>query len=102
MRMGGEREGACSIARNWQLTEPFGRRANAACDYAAGEKAGAAGVALPAGQIDGPSMMMLDLTRAQPPAGMSRATHAPSIHATGAPKPLPAPTRIAPAVRVPA
>ena len=37
MMMAGEREGACSIARNWQLTEPFGRRANAACDYAAGE-----------------------------------------------------------------
>ena len=32
MMMAGEREGACSIARNWQLIEPFGRRANAACD----------------------------------------------------------------------
>src|SRR5216683_6917694 len=52
MMMAGEREGACSIARNWQLAEPFGRRANAACDYAAGEKTGAASVALPAGQID--------------------------------------------------
>ena len=94
MMMAGEREGACSIARNWQLTEPFGRRANAACDYAAGEKAGAAGVALPAGQIDGPSMMMLDLTRAQPPAGLLRATQPPIIRALVALKALPIATRL--------
>ena len=89
MMMAGEREGACSIARNWQLTEPFGRRANAACDYAAGEKSGAAAAGLPAGQIDGPSMMMLDLTRAQPPAGLLRATQPPIIRALVALKSLP-------------
>jgi hypothetical protein len=94
MMMAGEREGGCSIARNWQLTEPFGRRANAACDYAAGEKTGAAGVALPAGQIDGPSMMMLDLTRAQPPAGLLRATQPPIIRALVALKALPIATRL--------
>src|SRR5882724_4549567 len=31
MMMAGERPGACAIARNWELTEPFGRRADAAC-----------------------------------------------------------------------
>jgi len=85
MMMAGEREGACSIARNWQLTEPFGRRANAACDYAAGVKTG---------QIDGPSMMMLDLTRAQPPAGLLRATQPPIIRALVALKALPIATRL--------
>jgi hypothetical protein len=94
MMMAGERESACSIARNWQLTEPFGRRANAACDYAAGEKTGAAGVVLPAGQIDGPSMMVLDLTRAQPPAGLLRATQPPIIRALVGLKALPIATRL--------
>jgi hypothetical protein len=94
MMMAGEREGACSIARNWQLNEPFGRRANAACDYAAGEKSGAAGAGLPAGQIDGPSMMLLDLTRGQPPAGLLRATQPPIIRALVALKSLPIATRL--------
>jgi hypothetical protein len=94
MMMAGEREGACSIARNWQLAEPFGRRANAACDYAAGEKTGATAVSLPAGQIDGPAMMMLDLTRAQPPAALLRATQPPIIRALVALKSLPIATRI--------
>ena len=31
MMMAGERQGACAIVRNWQLTEPFARRADAAC-----------------------------------------------------------------------
>ena len=94
MMMAGEREGACSIARNWQLIEPFGRRANAACDYAAGEKCGAAPAGLPAGQIDGPAMMMLDLTRAQPPAALLRATQPPIIRALVGLKSLPIATRI--------
>ncbi len=94
MMMAGEREGACSIARNWQLTEPFGRRANAACDYAAGEKSGAGPAGLPAGQIDGPAMMMLDLTRAQPPAALLRATQPPIIRALVGLKSLPIATRI--------
>jgi hypothetical protein len=94
MMMAGEREGACSIARNWQLTEPFGRRANAACDYAAGEKSGAAAAGLPAGQIDGPSLIMLDLTRAQPPAAVLHATQPPIIRALVGLKSLPIATRI--------
>lgn len=94
MMLAGEREGACSIARNWQLAEPFGRRANAACDYAVGEKSGAAAVALPAGQIDGPSMMMLDLTRATAPAGLLRATQPSIIRALVGLKSLPMATRL--------
>ena len=31
MMMAGQRQGACSIVRNWQLTEPFAGRAYAAC-----------------------------------------------------------------------
>src|SRR5262249_43831971 len=51
LMMAGERQGACNVVRNWQLTEPFGRRADAVCKLAAGESAGAIAAN---GQPDGP------------------------------------------------
>lgn len=90
--MAGERQGACAIVRNWELTEPFGRRAQAACNYLDGDKAAASGISL--GQVDGPAMMMLDMTRAQPPAAVLRSTQPPVIRALVGMKSLPIATRL--------
>ena len=92
MMMAGEREGACNIARNWQLTEPFARRADAACRLLAGETAGTP-AALP-GPIDGPAIMMLDLAHRQPPASLLSSTQPPIIRALVGFKTLPIATRI--------
>jgi hypothetical protein len=92
MMMAGEREGACNIARNWQLTEPFGRRAEAACNLLGGETAGAR--AVPSGQIDGPAIMMLDLAHLQPPPGSLGSTQPPVIRALVGFKTLPIATRL--------
>jgi hypothetical protein len=92
LMLAGERQGACAIVRNWELTEPFGRRAAAACRLLEGDAAASA--ALPPGQIDGPAMMVMDLTRAQPPAGLLRATQPPIIRALVGMKSLPIATRI--------
>lgn len=91
MMMAGERQGACAIVRNWQLTEPFGRRADAACRLMAGEAAGA----IPSsGQIDGPGVMMLDLSRGQPPAAWLSSMQPPVIRALVGMKSLPIATRL--------
>lgn len=92
LMMAGERQGACAIVRNWELAEPFGRRAQAACRYLDGDKAAASGV--PLGPIDGPTMMMLDMTRAQPPASLLRSTQPPVIRALVGMKSLPIATRL--------
>jgi hypothetical protein len=91
MMMAGERQGACAIARNWQLTEPFARRADAACRLLAGEGGGA----VPAsGQADGPAVMMLDLSRGQPPAAWLSSVQPPVIRALVGMKSLPIATRL--------
>ena len=91
MMMAGERQGACAIVRNWELTEPFARRADAACRLLAGESAGAIP---PSGQLDGPAIMMLDLSHAQPPAAALSSTQPPVIRALVGLKSLPIATRL--------
>lgn len=92
MMMAGERQGACAIVRNWQLTEPFGRRAEAACKLADGEKATLSAAA--SGPFDGPTVMTLDLTHAQPPAAVLRSMQPPVIRALVGMKSLPIATRL--------
>jgi hypothetical protein len=92
LMMAGERQGACAIVRNWELTEPFGRRAQAACRFLDGDKSAASSVSL--GQVDGPTMMMLDMTRTQPPATLLRSTQPPVIRALVGMKSLPIATRL--------
>ncbi len=92
MMMAGEREGACNIARNWQLTEPFARRADVACRFLAGEATGAP--AALSGPIDGPAIMMLDLAHLRPPASLLSSTQPPIIRALVGFKALPIATRI--------
>ncbi len=93
MMMAGERQGACAIVRNWQLTEPFGRRAQAACRLVDGETTAApAGVA--SGQFDGPAVMVLDLTHGRPPAAVLQSMLPPVIRALVGMKSLPIATRL--------
>lgn len=96
LMMAGERQGACAIARNWPLTEPFSRRADAACRLLAGESAGALGSS---GQLDGPAVAVLGLTAAQPPAAALSSTQPPIIRAMVGLKSLPIATRLAIAER---
>jgi hypothetical protein len=91
LMMAGERQGACAIVRNWQLSEPFARRADAACRLLAGESAGAIP---PSGQPDGPAFMMLALSNAQPPAAWLTSTQPPVIRALVGLKSLPIATRL--------
>src|SRR5262252_7424662 len=91
LMMAGERQGACAIVRNWQMTEPFGRRADAACKLLAGESAGAIA---PSGQIDGPAFMMLAMSNGQPPAAWLSSTQPPAIRALVGLKSLPIATRL--------
>jgi len=91
LMMAGERQGACAIVRNWQMTEPFGRRADAACKLVAGE--GTGGIA-PSGQIDGPAFMMLAMSNGQPPAAWLSSTQPPVIRALVGLKSLPIATRL--------
>ena len=91
MMMAGERQGACAIVRNWQLTEPFGRRADAACRLLDGESAGAAPAS---GQADGPAVMALDLSRGQAPAAWLSSMQPPVIRALVGMKSLPIATRL--------
>jgi hypothetical protein len=91
MMMAGERQGACSIVRNWELTEPFARRAAAACKLVSGEGGGGAPVA---GQLDGPSVLTLDASRGQPPASALSSTQPPVIRALVGMKSLPIATRL--------
>src|SRR6516162_4124881 len=91
LMMAGERQGACAIVRNWQMTEPFGRRADAACKLLAGESAGAVA---PSGPIDGPAFMMLAMSNGQPPGAWLSSTQPPVIRALVGLKSLPIATRL--------
>jgi hypothetical protein len=91
MMMAGQRQGACDVVRNWQLTEPFGRRADAVCRLMDGESAAAIA---PSSQIDGPAVMMLDLSHGQPPAAWLSSTQPPVIRALVGMKSLPIATRL--------
>ena len=60
------------FVRNWEFTEPFGRRAQAACNYLDGDKAAAAG-AVSLGQADGPTGGVAAIVRALRQAGEDHA-----------------------------
>jgi hypothetical protein len=90
LMMAGERASACNIVQHNSLPPPFGRRAEAACNMAAGDTAAAA----PAGPLDGPAMVMLDLEHVPPPAAALQSTQPPMIRALVANRTLPLATRI--------
>src|SRR5260370_10165843 len=104
--MAGERSGACNIGRNWELVQPFARRAAVACQLGAGENAEALAAvaplrgsdpglaalvqvaaggqppgAAPAGPLDGPAMVLLDLAHVPPPAAALQSTQPPIMRA---------------------
>ncbi|MPZ33374.1 MAG: hypothetical protein GEV13_20680 [Rhodospirillales bacterium] len=95
LMLAGERHGACAIVRQWQLTEPFSGRAQAACRLLDGDTAAARAANLQAGQpIDGPALMAIDLMHAKVPANVLRNTQPPIVRALVGLKPLPIATRI--------
>ena len=95
LMLAGERHGACAIVRQWQLTEPFSGRAQAACRLLDGDAAAAQAANLAsAQQVDGPALMAIDLTHAQVPASVLRNTQPAIVRALVALKPLPIATRI--------
>lgn len=119
MMLAGERAGACNIVRNHQLADPFALRAGAACKLVEGDNAGAlalveaarnrdAGLlklvqvaagglpptAAPAGPLDGPAMLMLDLAHVPPPPAALQSTQPPMIRAVVAHRSLALATRI--------
>jgi hypothetical protein len=91
LMMAGERGGACAIARDHKLVEPFGRRAMAACQLA---QDGSAEAQPPAGMVDGPAMMTLDLSHGRVPAAALQSTQPPIMRALVANKSLPLVTRL--------
>jgi hypothetical protein len=91
LMMAGERGGACAIARNHKLTEPFGRRAAVACQLVQGDSTDAQ---LPAGGLDGPAMVMIELSRARLPAAAVQSTQPPMMRALVANRSLPLATRL--------
>jgi hypothetical protein len=119
LMMAGERSGACNIVRNWELVQPFARRAAVACQLAAGENAEALAAvaplrgsdpglatlvqvaagglppgAAPPGPLDGPAMVMLDLAHVPPPAAALQSTQPPIIRALVGHRTLPIATRL--------
>jgi hypothetical protein len=95
LMLAGERQSACAVVQQGQLTEAFAGRANAACRVLQGDTAAAsAATNMPAGQIDGPALMAMDLTHAQVPAGLLRNTQPPIVRALVGLKALPIATRI--------
>ncbi|MBM3646738.1 MAG: hypothetical protein FJX11_02995 [Alphaproteobacteria bacterium] len=119
LMLAGERDSACAIVRNWQLTAPFARRADVVCRLLAGDGAGAlaaaaslrasdpafvklveiaAGGLPPSGvapsQIDGPAMVMLGLANVQPPAAVLRSTQPAIMRALVALRSLPIAMRL--------
>jgi hypothetical protein len=94
MMLAGERHGACAIVRKAPLTMPFGNRAEAACRLLEGDTAAASAAASSTGQIDGPAIMAIDLSRGQVPASLLRATDPSTIRALVALKTLPIATRL--------
>lgn len=95
LMLAGERQGACAVVHQSQLTESLAGRANAACRVLRGDTAAApAATNVPAGQIDGPALMAMDLTHAQVPAGVLRNTQPAIVRALVGLKALPIATRI--------
>jgi hypothetical protein len=95
LMLAGERHGACAIVRQWQLSDPFGGRAQAACRLLDGDDTAARASNLTSGQaVDGPALMAIDLMRAQVPANVLRNTQPPIVRALVGLKPLPIATRI--------
>jgi hypothetical protein len=95
LMLAGERQSACAVVSQSQLTEPFSSRANAACRVLQGDTAAAlAATNVAAGQIDGPALMAMDLTHAQVPASLLRNTQPSIVRALVALKALPIATRI--------
>jgi hypothetical protein len=124
LMMAGERAGACNIVQNNELAQPFAGRAQAACKLVAGDSAAALALAeglrprdqgfmtlvrvatgglaptvAPAGPLDGPAMLMLDLAHVAPPASALQSTQPPIMRALVAYRTLPLPTRIGVAER---
>jgi hypothetical protein len=95
LMLAGERQGACAIVRQWQLSEPFSGRAQAACRLLDGDQTAARAANLQsAQQIDGPALMAIDLMHTQVPANVLRNTQPPIVRALVGLKPLPIATRI--------
>jgi hypothetical protein len=86
LMMAGEKAGGCAIARGHQMTEPFGKRALAACD---GDVQ-----ALGNNVFDGPAMIALDLSRVRLPASVLASTQPPMMRALVANHTLSLVTRI--------
>jgi hypothetical protein len=119
MMMAGEREGACAVAQNNTLVQPFGLRAGIACMLAAGDNGGALGAVaplrgsdpsfatlvaiaagalpptvVPPGPVDGPAMVMIYLAHLSPPPAVLTSTQPPMIRALVGQRSLPMATRI--------
>jgi hypothetical protein len=119
MMMAGERDGACAVADQHALTEPFAQRAKAACLLAKGDRdgalsqvaalrgrdpsfaalvEGAAGTktaTVPPGLTpDGPTMVVLFLAHLAPPSSLLSTTQPPLIRALVGQPTLPMATRI--------
>jgi hypothetical protein len=91
LMMAGERAGACAIVRDHRLVEPFGRRAEAACRLFQGE---VTDVSLSTGALDGPAMVMLELSHGRMPPAALQSTQPPMMRALVANKSLPLATRL--------
>jgi hypothetical protein len=85
LMMAGERGGACAIATSHPMTEPFGRRALAACQ---------GGSEVSTGALDGPAMVTLAASGARLPAAALQSSQPPMLRALVANKSLPVVTRI--------
>ncbi len=119
LMMAGERVIACKIVHDFQLAQPFARRASVACQLAAGENAQALAAvaplrgsdpafatlvqvaagglppkAAPTDNLDGPAMLMLDLAHVPPPASALQSTQPPLIRALVGHRTLTLATRI--------
>ena len=85
LMMAGEKAGGCAIARAHPMTEPFGKRALAACD---GETQGLGTV------LDGPALVSLDLSKTRLPASILNSTQPPIMRALVANRTLPLAQRL--------
>jgi hypothetical protein len=119
LMLAGELAGGCNIVQNQKLTPAFALRAEAACKLAAGDNAAALALiegqrgrdnalvtlvqlaagavtptAAPAGPLDGPAMLMLELAHVPPPAAALQSTQPPIMRALVANKTLALPVRI--------
>ncbi|SKA35213.1 hypothetical protein SAMN02745126_05656 [Enhydrobacter aerosaccus] len=119
MMMAGERAGACAVAENNALAQPFGQRAEIACMLARGDTGGALGAlsalrstdpsfaalvkivaegsgqtVAPAGTLDGPAMVLIYMAHLVPPASALSTTQPPLIRALVGQPALPMASRI--------